>query len=133
MRDEEFLKKYEELLDKGYCDCNEMNCIDNNSPRRILNIAKRLQLEEDDLLKENRKLRKKLENSFSYEEYDYQVNRNIELRKEKQELIEYLKGQIKLCKEAQQFALDNKIIQQVGNFNLRIATYEEILSKIEKR
>lgn len=133
MRDEEFLKKYEELLDKGYCDCNEMNCIDNDSPRRILNIAKRLQLEEDDLLKENRELRKKLENSFSYEEYDYQVNRNIELRKEKQELIECLKGQIKLYKEAQQFALDNKIIQQVGNFNLRIATYEEILNKIEKR
>ena len=53
MRDEEFLKKYEELLDKGYCNCNEMNCIDNNSPRRILNIVKRLQLEEDDLLKEN--------------------------------------------------------------------------------
>ena len=91
MRDEEFVKKYEELLDKGYCNCNEMNCIDNNSPRRILNIVKRLQLEEDDLLKENRELRKKLENSFSYEEYDYQVNRNIELRKEKQELIEYLK------------------------------------------
>lgn len=94
MRDEEFVKKYEELLDKGYCDCNEMNCIDNNSPRRILNIAKRLQLEEDDLLKENRELRKKLEKSFSYEEYDYQVNRNIELRKENKHLREnweYLK------------------------------------------
>lgn len=45
MTDEMFIKKYEELLDKGYCNCNEMNCIDNNSPRRILNIAKRLQQE----------------------------------------------------------------------------------------
>lgn len=61
------------------------------------------------------------------------IERNHSLEKEKQELIEYLKGQIKLCKEAQQFALDNKIIQQVGDFNLRIATYEEILNKIEKR
>ena len=61
MRDEEFVKKYEELLDKGYCNCNEMNCIDNNSPRRILNIAKRLQLEEDDLLKENQELKKENE------------------------------------------------------------------------
>lgn len=60
-------------------------------------------------------------------------NRVLEYQKERQELIEYLKGQTKLCKEAQQFALDNKIIQQVGNFNLRIATYEEILNKIEKR
>ena len=38
--DKYFIQKYEELLDKGYCDCNEMNCIDNNSPRRILNIVK---------------------------------------------------------------------------------------------
>lgn len=51
---------------------------------------------------------------------------------EKQELIDYLKEQIKLCKEAQQLALKNKMIEQVGNFNLRIATYTEILSKIEK-
>ena len=49
-----------------------------------------------------------------------------------QELIDYLKAQIKLCKEAQQLALQNKMIEQVGNFNLRIATYNEILSKIEK-
>lgn len=41
--DKHFIKKYEELLDKGYCDCNEMNCIDNNSPRRILNIVNNLQ------------------------------------------------------------------------------------------
>lgn len=45
MTDEKFLIEYEKLLDKGYCDCNEMNCIDNNAPRRILNIAKRLQQE----------------------------------------------------------------------------------------
>ena len=42
-KDKHFIKRYEELLDKGYCDCNEMNCIDNNSPRRILNIVKDLQ------------------------------------------------------------------------------------------
>ena len=122
MRDEEFLKKYEELLDKGYCDCNEMNCIDNNSPRRILNIAKRLQLEEDDLLKENRELRKKLEKSFSYEEYGYQVSKKLELRKEKKELIEYLKEKINECKLT---GNDEDYIKE--------DVYEEILSKIEKR
>lgn len=49
MNEERFLTEYENLLDKGYCNCNEMNCIDNNSPRRILNIAKRLQQENQQL------------------------------------------------------------------------------------
>lgn len=55
-----------------------------------------------------------------------------ELKKERQEIIDYLKEQVKLCKKAQQLALQNKMIEQVGNFNLRITTYNEILSKIEK-
>lgn len=59
------------------------------------------------------------------------INTFEKMQKEKQELIDYLKEQIKLCKEAQQLALQNKMIEQVGNFNLRIATYNEILSKIE--
>lgn len=42
-KDKHFIERYEELLNKGYCNCNEMNCIDNNSPRRILNIVKQLQ------------------------------------------------------------------------------------------
>lgn len=42
-KDKHFIERYEELLDKGYCNCNEMNCIDNNSPRRILDIVKQLQ------------------------------------------------------------------------------------------
>lgn len=60
------------------------------------------------------------------------INTINELSEEKQELIDYLKEQIKLYKEAQQLALKNKMIEQVGNFNLRIATYKEILSKLEK-
>lgn len=42
-KDKHFIERYEELLDKGYCNCNEMNCIDNNSPKRILDIVKQLQ------------------------------------------------------------------------------------------
>lgn len=52
MNDEKFLLEYEKLLDKGYCDCNEMNCIDNDSPRRILKIAKNLQQENQELKKQ---------------------------------------------------------------------------------
>lgn len=57
---------------------------------------------------------------------------NKKLKEQKKELIDFVKEQIKLCKKAQQLALQNKMIEQVGNFNLRIATYNEILSKIEK-
>ena len=75
-------------------------------------------------------------NEFYQKTKDYTRNELIiELIKkygEKQELIDYLKEQIKLCKEAQQLALKSKMIEQIGNFNLRIATYNEILSKIEK-
>lgn len=53
MSDLDFLKKYEDLLNKDYCNCNEMNCIDNNSPRRILNIAKNQQKEIERLQQEN--------------------------------------------------------------------------------
>lgn len=55
MTDEMFIKKYEELLDKGYCNCNEMNCLDNDTPRRILNIVKGTKLEAKQLLIENQK------------------------------------------------------------------------------
>lgn len=75
MNDDEFIKEYEKLLQKGYCDCNEMNCIDNNAPYRILNIAQktiaknheldsnnRLLVQElKDCKKENQKLRKRVE------------------------------------------------------------------------
>ena len=47
--DKHFIEGYEKLLNKGYCNCNEMNCIDNNSPRRILNIVKQLQQENNQL------------------------------------------------------------------------------------
>ena len=50
MTDEQFIEKYEELLNKGYCDCNEMNCIDNDAPRRILSIIKNLQIENKEKL-----------------------------------------------------------------------------------
>ena len=58
MNDEMFIKKYEELLDKGYCDCNEMNCIDNNTPRRILKVVKNLQQENQELKKQLEELEK---------------------------------------------------------------------------
>lgn len=69
--DKHFIKRYEELLNKGYCDCNEMNCIDNNSPRRILNIVKNLQnqlQQKENIIKEAReKLNTQLAFTSSYQ------------------------------------------------------------------
>ena len=51
MNKEEFIEKYEEVLNNGYCECNELNCLDNNAPRKILKIMKK-QKEEIERLKE---------------------------------------------------------------------------------
>lgn len=56
MSDEQFVKEYEKLLDKDYCNCNEMNCIDNNAPRRILNIVQKLMIKNRELDSNNRLL-----------------------------------------------------------------------------
>ena len=85
MNEERFLTEYENLLDKGYCNCNEMNCIDNNSPRRILNIAKRLQ-------KENKQLKGSLQT------YEILLKANVEENQQLKEIIdkakEFAKGHI---------------------------------------
>lgn len=56
MSDEQFVKEYEKLLDKDYCNCNEMNCIDNNAPRRILNIVQKLMIKNRELDSNNKLL-----------------------------------------------------------------------------
>lgn len=78
------------------------------------------------------RLYNQLENNIEPDCEDFYLCEIEEKAEKYDELIDYLKEQIKLCKEAQQLALKNKMIEQVGNFNLRIATYNEILSKIEK-
>ena len=84
MSDEKFLLEYEKLLDKGYCDCNEMNCIDNDSPRRILRIAKSLQ-------QENQKLKSilKIYKTSLHREHEA-IHRANDLEDENQELNKQL-------------------------------------------
>lgn len=79
------------------------------------------------------KLYEQLKNNIESDCEDFYLCEIEEKAKKYDELIDYLKEKIKLCKDAQQLSLKNKIIEQIGNFNLRIATYNEILSKIEKR
>ena len=113
MGDEQFVEKYEELLSKGYCDCNEMNCIDNNSPRRILNIVKNLQQENQELKKQLEYLRSgeylnqlkfernmledvvnKGEVSKEDKEFIDMTHRNTELLEQQKEFIEWLESML---------------------------------------
>ena len=76
-KDKQFIKKYEELLYKGYCDCNEMNCIDNNSPRRILNIVKDLQnqlQQKENIIKEVREYIEKMTYDNPDTDFELEVN-----------------------------------------------------------
>ena len=88
MSDEMFIKKYEELLDKGYCNCNEMNCIDNNTPRRILKIAKNLQQENQKLKEEIERLKK--EKKIIWQSDNKEIELNLEIIKALYKLIKEL-------------------------------------------
>lgn len=88
MNDEMFIKKYEELLDKGYCDCNEMNCIDNNTPRRILNVVKNLQ-------QENQQLKNQLK--IKHNGFMASVDESCDLAKENQKYKEAINKIKEVC------------------------------------
>ena len=88
MTDEQFIEKYEELLNKGYCDCNEMNCIDNNSPRRILNIVK-------DLQKENGALKEDIKFCLHSIKQEMELSKDSRTKSEMNDCYEILKGWVK--------------------------------------
>lgn len=95
MSDEIFIEKYEELLDKGYCNCNEMNCLDNDTPRKILNIVKGTKLEAKQLLIEKNDLQQRIDEAIEFikecdDETDngiYEIDSGI-----KEQLLSILQG-----------------------------------------
>lgn len=103
MSDEQFIEKYEELLNKGYWDCNEMNCLDNDVPTKILNIVKGTKLEAKQLLEENQELKKQLEvGKEQYndlveekEELQEQLSNSHQIEAQQKEFIEWLETEIK--------------------------------------
>lgn len=52
--------------------------------------------------------------------------------KKEKDLIQCLKDKIDLCEKTQESELKNKNFHQVELFNLRISTYKEVLSELEK-
>ena len=142
MSDEKFLLEYEKLLDKGYCDCNEMNCIDNDSPRRILRIAKNLQ-------QENKELKKQLEKKYEklgtltaeilYEENIRLVNEitvlkteNQKLKEEKRgkrEFVEYLEEAIKIITDGNPTNISEYTAGKLDALKEILSKYKEIIGE----
>ena len=53
LSDEEFIDRYEDLLNQGYCeDCNELNCLTFNTPKELVKIFRRYQYVVNKLCKE---------------------------------------------------------------------------------
>ena len=140
MSDEKFLLEYEKLLDKGYCDCNEMNCIDNDSPRRILRIAKNLQQENKELKKQLEKKYEKLgtltaeilyeENTRLANEITVLKTENQKLKEMQREFIEWLENEKKeqfiqhrICHQSYQLFIE-KIIETE---TMILEKYKEII------
>ena len=136
MSDENFLLEYEKLLDKGYCDCNEMNCIDNNAPRRILNITKKLQQENEELkkrLEEHIKAEMKMENELEKQREEYQetyrdVREEIkEYKNQQKEFIEYLEDCINKIDYEVNFLGNYKYLAWANAYKNALTKYKEII------
>lgn len=64
----------------------------------IMNLQKEnqeLKKDLEDLFSDNRKLRKKLENSMTFQDYEYTLNKKIQLENQQKEFIEWLENKIK--------------------------------------
>ena len=136
MNDENFLLEYEKLLDKGYCDCNEMNCIDNDSPRRILRIAKNLQQENKELKKQyeeyiraEMKLKDELEKQRKeYQETYKDVREEIkEYKNQQKEFIEYLEEPIKIIIEGNPTNISEYTAGKLDALKEILSKYKEII------
>ena len=138
MSDEKFILEYERLLDKGYCDCNEMNCIDNDSPRRILRIAKNLQQENQELkqqleeyIRAEMRLKAELEKQRKEYQEDYKDIR-IEIKEYKsqqKEFIAYLENEIQSCELTCDLIFNHN--KEMKIYKIILLKYKEIIGDKE--
>ena len=92
----------------------------------IMNLQKEnqeLKKDLEDLFSDNSKLRKKLENSMTFQDYEYTLNKKIQLENQQKEFIEYLESEIKRLEE-------NNIYEPLQRTAL--ATFQHVLSKYKE-
>lgn len=74
----------------GNCYGENARCID-----LLIKENKELKKKLEDLFSENRNLRKKLENCMTFEDYKYTLNKKIKLETQQKEFIKYLEDDLK--------------------------------------
>ncbi len=95
--------------------------------REIKELKKQL----EDLFNENSKLRKKLEKSMTFQDYEHTLNKKIQLENQQKEFIEWLENKIKYWEEQEQQWLNLGFMKFGGEANNKII-FKKILSKYKE-
>lgn len=86
----------------------------------------------EDLFSENSKLRKKLEKSMTFQDYEYTLNKKLQLENQQKEFIEWLEDKINFWKDK---IFENAITENDWTLTLwrnKLGILEEILSKYKE-
>lgn len=94
----------------------------------LLKENKELKKQVEDLFSENRNLRKKLENCMTFEDYKYTLNKKIKLETQQKEFIKYLENYMKqMVDDYGSFKYDKTSVTS-GEYK----AYKEILQKYKE-
>ena len=119
---------FDELYEKTK-DCGRVQFINllMEKEREIKELKKQL----EDLFNENSKLRKKLEKSMTFQDYEHTLNKKIQLENQQKEFIEWLENKIKYWEEQEQQWLNLGFMKFGGEANNKII-FKKILSKYKE-
>lgn len=96
--------------------------------KTLLKENKELKKQVEDLFSENRNLRKKLENCMTFEDYKYTLNKKIKLETQQKEFIKYLENYMKqMVDDYGSFKYDKTSVTS-GEYK----AYKEILQKYKE-
>ena len=113
---------FNELYEKTK-DCGRVQFINllMEKEREIKELKKQLK----DLFNENSNLRKKLEKSMTFQDYEYTLNKKIQLENQQKEFIEWLEANLEALEMC-----DREFI--LTNNKKEIKSYKEVLSKYKE-
>ncbi len=91
----------------------------------------KLEKQLEDVLNENRKLRKKLENCMTFEEYEYTLHKKVQLKTQQKDFIKYLEDKKISPIKCVLNSIDDKN-HDYNMFKNKLDNYEEILQKYKE-
>lgn len=116
------------MLSEEYKTGLEQSRFDKNMLERE---SQELKKQLEDLFNENSKLRKKLEKSMTFQDYEHTLNKKIQLENQQKEFIEWLENKIKYWEEQEQQWLNLGFMKFGGEENNKII-FKKILSKYKE-